>query len=289
MQKKDKKGHLYIVSTPIGNLKDITIRALETMRSVSFIAAENRGRIKKLLNAYGIEVKIISYREDNRERAIRRIILEINAGHDVALVSDAGTPLMSDPGFHLVRSCFDEGIRVIPIPGVSSIVAALSVSGIDPKEFVFLGFLPRKGKKREEFISGISKEGRTIIIFESPIRLLDTLHDLSKQCGDRNIAVCRELTKMYEEVLRGSILEIMQTIEERGDIKGEIVIVISGVEKKEREKGILDQELFEMEMKRITTLKPSIKTKELARILSERLNISVTRAYDEVLKAKRSM
>lgn len=269
-------GILYVVATPIGNLKDITIRGLQTLRDVDFIAAENIKRAKKLLSVYDIKTKIISYREENRERATRMIIDKINDGKNIALISDAGTPTVSDPGDYLIKKCVEGGIPVVPVPGPSSIICALSVSGLDTSEFSFLGFLARKGKKRLEQISKIEGDGRTSVIFESPKRIAKTLSDILNIIGERKAAVCRELTKLNEEVIRGSLSVIIDELEKRGEIKGEIVLMVSGGG------GIrsrLDRDDLISEVKKYVEQNPEKKTKEVAKILAARLGVSVKEIY----------
>jgi 16S rRNA (cytidine1402-2'-O)-methyltransferase len=280
---KVKSGLLYVVSTPIGNLKDITLRALETLKDVDFIAAENIGRARKLLSAYVINSKVISYREENRKRATKKIVENINFGKNVALISDAGTPTLSDPGDYLIKQCIDIGINVVTIPGPSSITSALSVSGLDTSEFVFLGFLARKGKERKSQLLGIKSEKRTSVIFESPKRIVKTLSDILDVAENRDAVVLRELTKMNEETIRGSVSEIKDELEGRGEVKGEIVLLVSGGKEGGKK---LDEKVVVEKIKGILRENPDEKTKELAKTIADEFGISVRDAYRMVVNER---
>jgi 16S rRNA (cytidine1402-2'-O)-methyltransferase len=284
MEKQRKKGTLFVVSTPLGNLRDITLRALDTLREVHLIAAEDTRVTRRLLSAYRIPARLISYREKNRQTAADKIVGTLTAGHDVALVTDAGTPAISDPGGHLVARCVDDGIDVVPIPGPSSIVCALSVCGLDSSEFVFLGFLPRKGTKRGALLSGLADEPRTTVMFESPQRVRKTLSDILGYAGDRRAVLCRELTKVHEEVIRGRISTITAEIERRDDIRGEVVIVVAG--KEEQSDTRVDGEVLAREAARALSENPGRKPKEVARIVSDRLAVPMREAYEAVVGIK---
>ena len=285
MKNLKNNGCLYVVSTPIGNLKDITIRAIETLKYVDIVCAEDIKSTKKLLSAYGIRKEITSYREENKRRTTPRIIKEIKIGKNIALTSEAGTPLMSDPGDLLISSCVKEGIKVIPVPGPSSILAALTVSGLDTSEFSFLGFIARKGKKRREVLTSVAAEEKTTVIFESPVRIIGTLSDILKYVGDRDVALCRELTKLHEEVVRGKVSDVLSELRERGEIKGEVVVVISG---KDKEVDIkIDGEALREEALKAIRENPDAGSKELAGILAEELGISKKAAYKEILGIKK--
>lgn len=227
-------GTLYVCGTPIGNLDDITIRALDVFRKVDLIAAEDTRRTRKLLSHYDISTRTISYHEHNEFSRAPEIIDMIREGKSVALVTDAGMPGISDPGAHLVDRALSSDVEVVPIPGPSAVISALSVSGFSACEFVFTGFLPRKGKKRQEALENLARETRVIVIYESPYRLLKTLSDLAAVMGEtRKVVVARELTKLHEEVVKGTLLEVIQRFSAR-TVKGEITIVV-GV--KDKEKG----------------------------------------------------
>ncbi len=274
---------LYVVSTPIGNLKDITLRAIETLKDVDFIAAENRGRARKLLSAYMIKNKIVSYREENRRKATKMILESINSGKNVALISDAGTPTLSDPGDYLIKECIDCGINVVTIPGPSSITSALSVSGLDTSEFVFLGFLARKGKERKSQLLGLLHERKTTVIFESPKRIVKTLSDILDVVKNRSAVLLRELTKMNEEIIRGSVSELKTELERKGEVKGEIVLLISGGEGNKKE---LDERAVIEIIKKILKENPEEKTKELAKTIADEFGISVRDAYGMIVNER---
>lgn len=219
-------GILYIVSTPIGNLNDITFRAVEVLKQVDLIACEDTRRTKILLEKFGLAKNLISYYNYNERQRAEEIIRELKSGKNVALVSDSGTPGISDPGFVLIKRAIEENITVIPIPGPTAFVCALVGSGLPMDEFVFVGFLPHK-KGRKTKLKKLSEEERTIILYESPHRLIETLNEILEIFGDREIAVAKELTKIHEEFFRGKISEVLKKLTP-DKIKGEFVIVISG-------------------------------------------------------------
>ncbi|MAG21221.1 MAG: 16S rRNA (cytidine(1402)-2'-O)-methyltransferase [Candidatus Marinimicrobia bacterium] len=215
---------LYIVATPIGNLGDITLRAIDTLKSVDLILAEDTRHSRKLLTHYDIKKPLLSYHEHNEEQRTPKIIEKLQSGLNIALISDAGTPGISDPAYRLVRACAQAGLDVTSIPGPSSVVAAVVQSGLPTDRFVFEGFLPRK-KGRKSRLKMLSQEERTIVIFESPERTLKTLKDCFQLMGNRPLSVCRELTKLHEEVYRGDTHGAVDYFSRRKP-KGEIVIVI---------------------------------------------------------------
>ncbi len=217
-------GTLYIVSTPIGNLQDITYRAVETLSTVSLIAAEDTRHSKKLLNHYGIKRPLISYYEHNLFTRIPQIIAHLNDGKDVAVISDAGTPGISDPAYKLTRAAITENIKVETIPGPSAVLAGLIVSGLPSDRFLFEGFLPPK-KGRKKRLNALKDEQATIVFYESPRRLKRTLKDISDIIGDRPAVVTRELTKMNEEIIRGTVSKLL-TYFSKHEPRGEIVLII---------------------------------------------------------------
>lgn len=219
-------GTLYIVSTPIGNLEDITRRSLDLLSRVDVIAAEDTRRTRILLHHYGIKTPLSSYNSYNQAKKGGRFIAHLLQGRDLALVSDAGTPGVSDPMFHLVRSALEEKIPVVSVPGPSAVLAALTVSGLPVDRFVFEGFLPRK-KGRRRLIKELAEERRTFVLFESPHRIGKTLDELHAAMGDRPAVLARELTKVHEEVIRGGLQELA-TLAGRRKFKGEITLVVSG-------------------------------------------------------------
>ena len=226
----EETGNLFVVSTPIGNLGDVTHRAIETLDKVSLIAAEDTRRTKILLNRYEIKTPLSSYNSFNKIKKARDFIERLKKGNDLALVSDAGTPGISDPHYHLVNTAIEEEVSIYSIPGPSALLTALTVSGLPMDRFIFEGFLPRK-KGRTTMLENLANEKRTIVIFESPNRIEKTIQDLYRFFGDRKVAITRELTKMFEEVIRGN-LEELSTLTRTW--KGEITVVIAGADKKRK-------------------------------------------------------
>ena len=222
-------GTLYIISTPIGNLKDATHRSLELLSDVDLIAAEDTRRTGILLKHYGIKTPLSSFNSYNQVKKSDRLIARLKVGHDLALVSDAGTPGVSDPLHYLVRAALDEHVPIVSLPGPSAVLVALTVSGLPVNRFVFEGFLPRK-KGRKNLLEELAQEKRTIVLFESPHRIVKTLNELYQVMGDRKAVLARELTKIHEEVIRGTLGELAIKAEEQ-KLKGEITLVISGAPK----------------------------------------------------------
>ena len=231
-----KKGTLYIVSTPIGNLEDITLRALRILKEADLIAAEDTRHTGLLLRHFSIRTPLTSYFEGNEMKKREFILSKLRQGDWIALVSDAGTPGISDPGYRLIRLAIENEIPVIPIPGPSAVITALSVSGLPTDAFLFKGFLPNKSKKRRDLLSQLEEARETLIFYESPHRIYETLMDILEILGDREIVFTRELTKIYEEVLRGKVSEIRTQIGEK-KLKGEITLIISGRTRK-RDEGV---------------------------------------------------
>jgi 16S rRNA (cytidine1402-2'-O)-methyltransferase len=219
-------GTLYIVPTPIGNLEDITLRALRTLREVSLIAAEDTRQTRILLDRYEIQTRLTSYHEHNKLFKLEALFDALATG-DVALVSDAGTPGISDPGYELIREAVARGVLVVPLPGASAVITALVASGLPTDGFVFLGFLPRKPQALARFLSGIREERRTLIAYESPNRLVESLQAVQAALGDRPVAVARELTKLHEEIFRGPVSGALARFTAT-EPRGEIVLVIGG-------------------------------------------------------------
>ena len=224
-------GTLYIVSTPIGNMEDITLRALRILKEVDLIAAEDTRRTGLLLKNFGIQAPLTSYFEGNELKKRDFILAKLKEGKKVALVSDAGTPGISDPGFRLIQLAIENQLPIIPIPGSSAVITALSVSGLPTDAFLFKGFLPHKSKKRRDLLKELENMRETIIFYESPHRVSDTLKDILEILGDREIVLTRELTKVYEEIIRGKVSEILKQVGDR-TLKGEITLVVSGKTRK---------------------------------------------------------
>jgi len=221
-------GTLYVVATPIGNLGDVTLRALEILRAVPLVACEETRITRRLLARYEIDVRLTSFHARSPSNRLVTLIEHLRGGADLALTTDAGTPAVSDPGEALVRAWADEGGRVVPIPGASAVLAAVAASGVAGPRWTFEGFLPRSGRERRERLSRLAADDRGAVIFEAPTRLLPTLRDLAATCGpERPAAICRELTKLHEQIERGSLSELAAAVEAgRVPARGELVIVV---------------------------------------------------------------
>ena len=220
-------GKLFIVATPIGNLKDITFRAIETLKAVSLIACEDTRHTKKLLSHYGIHTPTTSYFEYNKIQKGEYLLRLLKEGKDIALVSDSGTPGISDPGFNIIRLAIENNIPVTVIPGPSAIISGLVLSGMPTDSFVFEGFLSQKPGKRRKELEALSREKRTIVLYESPHRLLKTLKDMLDIMGDRDIAISREVTKVFEETIRSKVSDAIKHFS-ANPARGEFIIVIKG-------------------------------------------------------------
>jgi len=251
MQGRKKSGTLHLVATPIGNLEDITFRALRTLTECELIAAEDTRRTRKLLSHYGISRPLVSYYEHNEEKRIPALLNALREGKDVALVSDAGSPGISDPGFRLVREAVEQGIRVTALPGPSAVTLALSVSGLPTDRFSFYGFLPRSGSERKRLLEETAQVPHTIVFFESPHRLVKSLEEMRASFGDRRGAICRELTKRFEQVERGTLAELIAKAKSRTP-KGEFCIVLEG---RGRRKGLQPEEREDRLRKALEDLK----------------------------------
>lgn len=227
-----KKGILYIIATPIGNLEDITLRAIRILKEVDLIAAEDTRHTLKLLNHLEISKPLISYHRHNEEIRTEELIKELKTGKNIGLVSDAGTPGICDPGEEIIKKCIEESIKVAPIPGACAMINALITSGISTKEFTFLGFLPLNKKSRKEKLEEIKNANKTIILYEAPHKLKSTLNDLSLILEDRSVVLARELTKIHEEYIRGTVKELM---EKTDNLKGEMILIIEKNNKDNKE------------------------------------------------------
>jgi len=219
-------GTLYILATPIGNLEDMTYRAVRILGEVDLIAAEDTRHSLKLLNHFGISKPLTSYFDHNQQFKGERILQALRQGRSVALISDAGTPCISDPGFNLVRAAVAEGIAVIPIPGPCAAVTALSASGLPSDNFTFAGFPPARQGKRRAFLNAMAPLPGTLVFYEAPHRLQETLRDMREVMGERQVVVARELTKIYEEFIRGTITDVLATVAQ-GKVRGEVVILVA--------------------------------------------------------------
>ena len=270
------KGILYIVSTPIGNLEDITARALRILGEVDVIAAEDTRHSLKLLNHYGISKPMISYwREKERSKA-EEIVRRLLSGKSVALISDAGTPGISDPGAILIKMAIEENIPVVSIPGPSACIAALSLSGLPSDQFAFIGFLPPKQTQRQKMLTELSLETKTMIFYEAPHRILETLVDMEAIFPGRRAALVKELTKMHEEVLRGNISEILTNME-KTTIAGEYILVLGG--KTDKDSVSTEDALIEVH----SLLKKGLGRKEAVKKIADQYGLSKKELYDRSL------
>jgi len=274
-----QKGTLYIVSTPIGNLEDITLRAIRILREVGLIAAEDTRRTRILLNAYQIDTPLTSLHDRNELKKGVHLIARLNEGMDIAYVSDAGTPGISDPGYIFVKQAIAQSIKVVPVPGPVAAVAALNVSGIPMDSFVFFAFLPSRRGKRRLLLESIKEETKTMVFYESPNRLVAALQDIGEILGDRQIAVSRELTKIYEETLRGTVSEVGESLREK-KIKGEITLVISGAITNPDKSGSPDEIRARFQEARKD---PESSTRDIIDALSEEMDMPRKEIYRQVL------
>jgi 16S rRNA (cytidine1402-2'-O)-methyltransferase len=274
-------GVLYIVATPIGNLEDITLRALRILKEVDLIAAEDTRHTQTLLNHYGIKTSLTSYHEHNERSKAQRLVERLSRGENVALVSDAGTPAISDPGYRLVVAAVDAGITVIPIPGASAFAAILSASGLPTDRFVFEGFLPgNKGERRTRLLE-LRQETRTLIFYEAPHRLMDALADMHELFGDRDLVVAREVTKMHEEFCRGRVSELMSQFKTQ-KVRGEITLVVRGLTV---QTPVSDTLMIEAEILRLRS--EGMHVKEIAEVLGEQYGYSKKAIYRLTLELGR--
>ncbi|HLR60231.1 MAG TPA: 16S rRNA (cytidine(1402)-2'-O)-methyltransferase [Pseudogracilibacillus sp.] len=225
--KETDEGVLYLIPTPIGNLEDMTYRAVRMLSEVSVIAAEDTRHSQKLLSHFDIHTPLISYHEHSKQSRIDLLIKRLKEGEDVGLVSDAGMPAISDPGYEVVKAALEEKLNVVTLPGANAALCALVSSGLSTEEYLFYGFLPRKKKERQAEMQRLAKLKGTVLMYESPYRLKDTLGELVKIYGDRQVVVAREITKLYEEYIRGSFTEVIEGLSEL-EIKGECCLVIEG-------------------------------------------------------------
>jgi len=221
-------GTLFVVATPVGHLEDLTLRALRVLREVSLVACEDTRRTGVLLRAHGISTPTTSYFEHNERWKGERILDALRSGKDVALVSDAGTPGISDPGYRLVRDARAGGLPVVPVPGPSAVIAALSVSGLPTDRFLFVGFLPPRSGARRRALEELAALRPTLVFYESPVRVLDSIADMVAVLGDRDAFLCREATKVHEEYVRAPLSALSTSLEAREAVKGEIVLVVAG-------------------------------------------------------------
>jgi 16S rRNA (cytidine1402-2'-O)-methyltransferase len=278
-------GTLYVVSTPIGNLEDMTLRAIRVLKSVNLIAAEGVQHSRGLCRHYGIRTRLTAYNQHNRKAKGPELIRKLRSGWDIALVTNAGTPGISDPGARLVTQALEEQIRVSPIPGPSVVTAALSASGMRADRFVFVGFLSHSRGKRRKELETLSRERHSMVLMEAPHRLQATLTDLRDILGNRQTVLLRELTKVYEEVIRGSVTEILEGLQ-GGQIKGECTLVVSGQETVEKKKSP-DEGVINKIRDLLTEGRMS--TRDIAEKLSNEEGMNYREMYKLCLSMKKQM
>jgi 16S rRNA (cytidine1402-2'-O)-methyltransferase len=275
------KGTLFLVGTPIGNLGDMSDRARETLRTVDVVAAEDTRRTGRLLQSFGIEARLVSLFEGNERARTQELLRALLDGRDIAVVSDAGMPAVSDPGFPLVRACAEAGIEVRVVPGPSAAVAALLVSGLPTDRFAFEGFLPRAAGERRARLRAMREDPRTLVLFESPRRLVTLLRDAIEELGDRRVAVARELTKLHEQVTRGRASEVLARFAEV-EPRGEIVVVIEGG------RGSGEPDLEELALEAAALVEAGMKPRRAAGEVARRHGASANGIYEALLRARTS-
>ena len=268
-------GTLYLVATPIGNLEDITFRAINILKQVDIIAAEDTRQTLKLLNHYEISKPLISYHRHNEEVKVESLIQKLKDGNNIALVSDAGTPVISDPGEIIVKEAIKEEINIVPIPGACALINALITSGLDTKEFCFYGFLSLNKKIRKNKLEEIKKENKTIILYEAPHKLLSTLKDLEKILDNRKIVIARDLTKIHEEFLRGTVPEILEKYPEP---RGEHIIIIEGNSKKEKDEENIINDMSVNDMYKLYE-KEGLSKNEIIKKIAKNKGVSKNEIY----------
>ena len=277
-------GKLYVVGTPIGNLEDLTPRAARILGEVSLIAAEDTRVTRRLLSHLGIHVPMVSYNEHNQHKRLPALLEDLGSG-DLALVTDAGMPAVSDPGSDLVAQAAAAGFQVEAVPGVSAVTTALSMSGMSGDGFLFLGFLPRKARERRAKLEGLTESTHTLVVFEAPHRLKATLRDILAVLGEREMSVCRELTKLYEEVFRGTASEALAHFREP---RGEFVLVIRGVTPTAAASGPTDDQLEEAGQRLESLRKDGVRAKDAVAQVSDALGMTKNRVYQMWVESGRT-
>jgi len=272
-------GNLYLVATPIGNLEDITLRAVRILNEVDLIAAEDTRHTLKLLNHLEIKKPLVSYYKQNEKIKSNILIEKLLEGKNIALVSDAGTPAISDPGEEIVKEAINNNIKIIPIPGACALINALIVSGLNTREFIFIGFLSNSEKEKKEYLEELKNESKTLILYEAPHRIKNTLQILLKIFGDRKVVLAREITKIHEEYIRGKISNIIEKINEP---KGEYVILVEGSEKIDKENEILN--MLSLEEHYNYYQKQGLEKKEIIKKIARDRNTNKNDIYQYFIK-----
>jgi len=275
-------GILYVVATPIGNLEDLSERARKVLAEADLIAAEDTRHSGKLLQAIGRNVRMISLHEHNERERLAQLLEQLQAGKNVALISDAGTPLISDPGFHLVRELVDHNVRVVPVPGACAAIAALCVSGLPTDRFAFEGFLSSKAVRRREHLESLRNETRTLVFYESPHRIQESLSDMKNAFGeDRRAVVCRELTKVYETNYYGTLSELCERATNDADMsRGELVVVVAGAEPAANADSVLDAQTV------LYTLLTELPASQAAKLAAKLCNVDRAAMYELAVRKK---
>jgi 16S rRNA (cytidine1402-2'-O)-methyltransferase len=285
VERHGESGTLYVVSTPMGNLEDITLRALRVMGEVDVIAAESVDHTRGLCERHGIKARLTPYNQHNRKKRGPELLRRLQSGHDVALVSNAGTPGVSDPGVILINEALKEGIRVSPVPGPSAVTAALSIAGMRAERFIFFGFLSQRPGGRRKELKALERQPYTLVFFEAPHRLLATLADMEQILGDRPLVLAKEMTKLYEQVTRGSLSSVLSGLREE-KIRGEYTLVVAG-SKKGEERDKVDEEMEGIIDHMLKAGKMSVK--DMARKISVEAGLDYRRAYRACIERKREM
>lgn len=280
-QPDHKTGTLYVVATPIGNLEDITLRAIKTLKQVNLIAAEDTRHTQRLLKAHDIEGRLISYHEHNEQSRTPELLERLKQGASIALVSDAGTPAVSDPGYRLVQASTAEKIPIVPIPGVSAAVTALSAAGLATDNFTFAGFPLRKKNKRLQQLKLLADLPHTLVFYQSPRRIIALLEEIKTIMGDRQAVLARELTKIHEEFIPGTLSEIIETLNQRSKVKGECTLLVAGAE---------DIPISETDMEKAITLalaESNESLSDMAKNLAKKLKVPRKKVYDKALQLQK--
>ena len=281
---QEKTGKLYVVATPIGNKDDITLRALRVLGEVDFVAAEDTRHTGRFLAHHKIKSRLISYHEHNEAERTPDLLKKLMDGSSIAVVSNAGTPSVSDPGYRIVKTAIDSDIMVIPIPGVSAAITALSAAGLPIDSFVFMGFPARKKGKRLKQLSVLANENKTIVFYESPRRILNLIEEIIIIMGDRYCVLSREMTKLHEEFVRGNLSEILSNMQQRPNVKGECTLLVMGREGDED----ISMETIRSEIKKEFKV-PGSRPSDIAKGIAKKYKLPKNKVYKETLKIKESL